>query len=168
MFILTFFWVKDQIVYLAEYLDADPTERAWVLFQSYSLYDPINFFHILHWDFGTLFWWGITILTIASLMLYRPFCYIACPVGALTWFLEKVAPGRIRIDHDACHRMRRMLRGQPLSHHQAAGREEHEGPSRLHLVWVSAPRPAPRMRSRSASRRSRSSPDCHEISMAGS
>jgi len=102
MFFLTFFWVKDQIVYLAEYLEADPTERAWVLFQAYSLYDPINFFHLLHWDFGTLFWWGITILTIASLMLYRPFCYVACPVGALTWFLEKVAPGRIRIDHDAC------------------------------------------------------------------
>ncbi|MFH1686021.1 MAG: 4Fe-4S binding protein [bacterium] len=102
LFFLTFFWVKDHIAYLAEYLEADVTERAWVLFSAYSVYDPINFFHLLHWAFDTLWWIGFIILVLASLMLYRPFCYIACPVGALSWLLEKIAPGRIRIDHNTC------------------------------------------------------------------
>ncbi len=102
MFFLTFFWVKDHIAYLAEYLGEDPTERAWVLFSAYNVYDPINYFHILHWNTDTLFYWGFVTLFIASLMLYRPFCYTACPVGAVTWLLEKIAPGRIRVDHDLC------------------------------------------------------------------
>jgi polyferredoxin len=102
MFFLTFFWVMDHVTYLAEYLGEDPSERGWVLFSAYNVYDPINFFHILHWNPDTLFYWGFIILFVASLMLYRPFCYAACPVGALTWLLEKIAPGRIRVDHDLC------------------------------------------------------------------
>ena len=102
MFILTFFWVKDHIGYLAQYLGADVHEQAWVLFSAYSVYDPINLFHLLHWSFDTLWFIGFAILVVLSLMLYRPFCYLACPIGVLTWLLEKVAPGRIRVDHKAC------------------------------------------------------------------
>lgn len=102
LFVLTFFWVADHITYLAEYLDADPSERAWVLFSSYNVYDPVNFFHLLHWNFDTLWIVGFIIIVLTSLMLYRPFCYAICPIGGLTWLLEKVAPGRVRVDHDLC------------------------------------------------------------------
>ncbi len=102
MFFLTFFWVRGHVGNLAEYVGGDPAERAWVLFSSYNVYDPINFFHILHWNLDALFYWAFSILFLASLMLYRPFCYAACPVGAITWLLEKVAPGRIRVNHDLC------------------------------------------------------------------
>ncbi|HOP06012.1 MAG TPA: 4Fe-4S binding protein [candidate division Zixibacteria bacterium] len=103
MFFMTFFWVMDHILYLAEQVGADPTGDTWVAFSSYSIYDSINMFHLLHWEYtDAYFIAGFIILFVASLMLYRPFCYLVCPIGAITWLLEKIAPGRIRIDHDAC------------------------------------------------------------------
>ena len=102
MFILTFFWVKDHVALLAERLGADTSEGVWTAFSSYSVYEPINAFELLHWNIGLTFFVMMGILLLASLVLYRPFCYSICPIGALTWLLEKVAPGRVRVDHDAC------------------------------------------------------------------
>ena len=101
MFILTFFFVKDQIGYLAQEAGNVPENLASA-YSAYSVYDPINFFELLHWNITTLWWVMMAILVAASLVLYRPFCYSVCPVGAVSWLLEKVAPGRIRIDHSRC------------------------------------------------------------------
>ncbi|MFZ5981156.1 MAG: 4Fe-4S binding protein [Candidatus Zixiibacteriota bacterium] len=102
LFVLTFFYVKDHITYLAEELGADVTEQTWKIYSSYSLYDPINFFELLHWDLAGKFIVMLVVIVGASLVLYRPFCYIICPIGLLTWLCEKIAPGRIRVDHAKC------------------------------------------------------------------
>ena len=102
MFFLTFFWVKDHIALLADRLGADMAEGPWTAFSAYSVYEPINAFELLHWNIDLLFVVMMGVLLLASLVLYRPFCYTICPIGALTWLLEKVAPGRIRIDRNAC------------------------------------------------------------------
>jgi len=103
LFILTFFWVKDHIAYLAGDLGADVTEQTWKMYSSYSIYESINFFELLHWNMTGKFIVMLIVLIGASLVLYRPFCYLICPIGLLTWLCEKIAPGRIRVDHSKCN-----------------------------------------------------------------
>ena len=102
MFVLVFFGVKDWLGFLATEIDMPTTSQLWRSFSGYSIYDPINFFELLHWNMSTTFYVMFTMLVIASLVLYRPFCYSICPIGFLTWLEEKISPGRIRIDHNTC------------------------------------------------------------------
>jgi len=102
LFIATFFAVKNQIAYLGERLELDTSTGLFSSLSAYNVYDPINFFELLHWQVDTLFIIMFAILILASLMIYRPFCYGICPIGAITWLFEFIAPGRIRIDHAKC------------------------------------------------------------------
>ncbi|MDF1545470.1 MAG: 4Fe-4S binding protein [bacterium] len=103
MFVLVFFGVKDHLVWLATDMQIDPSVDIWTAYSAYSIYDPINFFELLHWNVTTGFLIMFSILVVTSLILYRPFCYAVCPIGFLTWVVEKIAPGRIRVDHSTCN-----------------------------------------------------------------
>lgn len=102
LFIFTFFYVKDMMAGLAENPEAYINPPLLKAYSAYSVYEPINFFELLHWNIDTTFIVMMIILIVVSLFLYRPFCYFICPVGALTWLCEKIAPGRVRVDHSRC------------------------------------------------------------------
>lgn len=103
MFFLTFFDIKSYLTYFAQDIGNVPSNLL-TAYSAYSVYDPINYFELLHWRGSDVRWWiMMVILVIASLALYRPFCYLICPIGAISWLLEKIAPGRVRIDRKLCN-----------------------------------------------------------------
>ena len=67
-----------------------------------SIYDYINPFHALHWTFVLLDMLVLTVVLIASVFIFRPFCYVLCPLGLYTWVLEHISISRIRVDQDLC------------------------------------------------------------------
>ncbi len=103
MFVLTMFAVRNQIIDLATKFSLDGTTGVWAASSAFSIYDPLNFFELLHWSIDTTFLIMMPILLLVSLVYYRPFCYSICPIGAVTWLLEQIAPGRIRVDHSKCN-----------------------------------------------------------------
>ena len=69
---------------------------------SVDLYDYVNPFEALHWDFEIWMMGVLGVVLAASLFMYRPFCYFLCPVGLFTWGLEHISIARVKLDRDAC------------------------------------------------------------------
>ena len=69
---------------------------------NFTLYGWINAFHILHWSFDLTLIIPIIISIIGALFLYRPFCYLICPIGLFTWVLEQVSIVRVKLNKKAC------------------------------------------------------------------
>ena len=60
----------------------------------YNLFNPFEFFH---WDFQGYTTVVISIVILASLFYYRPFCQFICPAGLITWIFEHASIFRIHI-----------------------------------------------------------------------
>lgn len=68
----------------------------------FSLYAYINPFEFLHWQMEWAIIPAFVITFIGALFFYRPFCYLVCPVGLLTWLAEHISILRVRLDKKAC------------------------------------------------------------------
>lgn len=73
------------------------------------IYSYINMFDLIHWDFAMpvvdliLFIGFIVIMLGLSLFLFRPFCYLICPMGLLTWILEHISVYKVRLKKESCN-----------------------------------------------------------------
>jgi len=74
-----------------------------LFFSGHYLYDYVNPFHFLEWDFAPASAIVFTAVMVAALFIYRPFCYLVCPLGLVTWVLEQFALTRVRVTADCTH-----------------------------------------------------------------
>jgi polyferredoxin len=69
----------------------------------FSLYAYVNAFESMHWQFTLAISLPLFTVIILSLFLYRPFCYLICPLGLFTWLLEHVSLYRIQVEKENCN-----------------------------------------------------------------
>ncbi|RPI03660.1 MAG: 4Fe-4S binding protein [Calditrichaeota bacterium] len=80
---------------------------------SFSLFGYLNAFHILHWRWSATLIPSLIIVLIGGLIVYRPFCYLVCPLGLVTWILEPFSILRVRLIKSACTDCRLCIKKSP-------------------------------------------------------
>ncbi|MFC1586102.1 4Fe-4S binding protein [Fibrobacterota bacterium] len=68
-----------------------------------SIYTYFNPFEFFHWRFGTYSVIVMALVLMPSAFIFRPFCYLICPIGLLTWALESIAFARVKVDSAKCN-----------------------------------------------------------------
>ena len=67
-----------------------------------GLYDYFNPFDFLHWGFQPLVIVVFAVTLVAGAFIFRPFCYLVCPLGLVTWVLEHAAITKVKLDRQKC------------------------------------------------------------------
>ncbi len=73
-----------------------------------SSYYYYNLFDLIHWDFNLLlldlveYIIFLILILSASIFFFKPFCYLICPMGLLTWILEHFSFLKIHLDKNKC------------------------------------------------------------------
>ncbi len=68
----------------------------------FSIYEYVNPFEFLHWSLEWAVAPAFLVTFVAALFVYRPFCYLICPLGLVTWLAEHISIIRVRVDKKAC------------------------------------------------------------------
>lgn len=68
----------------------------------FSLYGWLNPFEFLHWRPEWAIVPAFAITFMGALFFYRPFCYLVCPIGLVSWLVEHLSILRVRLDKKAC------------------------------------------------------------------
>lgn len=74
-----------------------------------SVYYYINLFDLIHWNFIMPlidlieFIIFLVLILTASVYLFKPFCYLICPMGIYTWILEHFSFLKIRVNKEKCN-----------------------------------------------------------------
>ena len=67
-----------------------------------SIYEYVNPFEFLHWTLSAAVIPAFLVTFLAALFIYRPFCYLICPLGLYTWVLEHLSVLRVKVNKSAC------------------------------------------------------------------
>ena len=76
----------------------------------YNLFNPFEFFH---WDFQGYTTVVISVVILASLFYYRPFCQFLCPAGFITWIFEHTSVFRIHKNNEKCNCCNKCIKESP-------------------------------------------------------
>ncbi|MBN2029061.1 4Fe-4S binding protein [bacterium] len=78
-----------------------------------SIYGYSNPFEFFHFEWQPLTIAILTLTLIVALFIFRPFCYLICPLGLFTWLIEHIAIFRVRLDRDKCTKCNLCLKKSP-------------------------------------------------------
>jgi len=67
-----------------------------------NIYDYFNPFEVLHWKLTVRLAFVVGATLLAGVFVFRPFCYLVCPIGLATWILEHAALVRVKVDSHSC------------------------------------------------------------------
>lgn len=76
----------------------------------YNLFNPFEFFH---WAFHGYTTVVISVVILASLFYYRPFCQFLCPAGFITWIFEHTSVFRIHKNNEKCNCCNECIKESP-------------------------------------------------------
>lgn len=67
-----------------------------------GIYGYFNPFHFLHWGFELYVTMVLLITLAVSVFIFRPFCYLVCPIGLFTWILEPFSLVKVKVNRHNC------------------------------------------------------------------
>ena len=79
----------------------------------YTYHNILNPFELFDWHFELVLAVLVGAVLVASVFVYRPFCYLVCPVGLLTWLLEHMSIFRVRLDRGKCNDCNKCIHMSP-------------------------------------------------------
>ena len=80
-----------------------------------NIYNLFNPFELFHWHFDTYIIIVISVVILASLFHYRPFCQFLCPAGLLTWIFEYTSLFRIHKKEGNCTHCNKCIKESPCN-----------------------------------------------------
>jgi polyferredoxin len=79
----------------------------------YTYKNILNPFELFAWEFELVLAILVGVVLIVSIFVYRPFCYLICPIGLMTWLLEYVSIFRVRVDRSKCNNCNKCISKSP-------------------------------------------------------
>jgi polyferredoxin len=79
----------------------------------YTYRNILNPFELFAWKFEFVLAILIGLVLIVSIFVYRPFCYLICPVGLMTWLLQYMSIFRVRVNRNKCNNCNKCISKSP-------------------------------------------------------
>jgi polyferredoxin len=88
---------------------------ALVLLFRVNIYNWFNPFELFHWHLNSYILIVTSIVIVASLFYYRPFCQFLCPAGFITWIFEHTSLFKIHKTEDKCTHCTQCIKESPCN-----------------------------------------------------
>ena len=80
-----------------------------------NIYNLFNPFELFHWQLHRYILIVLSMVLLASLWYYRPYCQFICPAGLITWIFEQLSLFKIWKNQEKCTRCNKCLKESPCT-----------------------------------------------------